>query len=393
MNLKMVDSGWGSFLKYKMLTETRPFDLVEKALENSGIKERHAGAVLLERPKAATAFTRSMGYLTRVCAASIPFPAGSPNAEWEENGIKCSGERNPNYSLKVESVKGLPDGDIAYRINISDRRQASQSMAHVLIATLHPGLQLEILPGEQAAWDKFGEDIAGLVRCANSKFLSNYDDTDVRDVVVKELQSLSAVNVLGKTTNFIAKDSEAKPHNTERAQKLMQFVIECGHECTLLGLDGTDMTRDAIVAELQASIMAELEEYEAELDEKLGTKTKERQRGEKQRTRMKATAEQNIDKIMALADYHATVLGIMADGIREKADALKAKASEFLTRDFGTGVPAQRSAVSASALSDLEKRIAELEAANAKLVAEKTAQPAPVVVAANDPFAGEEVQA
>jgi hypothetical protein len=380
--MKMIDGGWGSFLKYKMLTDTRAFELVEAALEDSGIKALHPGVVLLERPKASTAFTRSMGYLTRVCAASIPFPAGSPNAE---------GERNPNYSLKIESVKGTPEGEIAYRINLSDRRLANQDMAHVLLATHRPGLPVEIMPGEQAAWDKFGEDIAKLVRDANDKFQCNYDDTDVRDVVVKELQSLSAVNVLGKTTNFIAKDSEAKPNNTLRAQKLMEFVHACGHECTLLGLDGTEMTRDAIVSELRASIMAELEEYEADLDEKLGAKTKERQRGEKQRLRMMTTASKNIDEIMALAEYHATVLGVMAEGIKEKADALRAKATEFLTRDFGTGVPAQKSAATSQPVSALEKRIAELEAANAKLLAEKTAQAAPVVVEASEAFA--EVQA
>ena len=283
----------------------------------------------------------------------------------------------------------MPDGEVAYRINISDRRRKEENMGHVLTATYRPGLPVEILPGDQAAWDKFGEDIRVLVNDANAKFSNNYDDTDIRSVVDKELSSLQAVHVLGYTTNFILKDNEATPDNTARAQKLVQFVHGCGHLANILGLDGSDLTRSAIVEELKTSIMAEMEEYEAQLDEKLGTKTKERQRGTKQRERMKATAEQNIDKIMALAEYHATVLGVVAEGIREKADALKAKASEFLTRDFGTGVPTAKTA-QASAASDLEKRIAELEAENARLKgvvvpAEVAAQLAPAVGA--DPFA------
>lgn len=398
--MKMVDSGWGSFLKYRLNTDTRPFDQVEKALDDSGIKDHHAGIVLLQRPKPQTAFTRSMGYLTRVCAASIPFPAGSANATWDENGAQVTGDRNPNFSLKIESVKGMPENETAYRINISDRRRKDENMAHVLTATYRPNLPVEILPGNQEAWDKFGVDIANLVKLSYDKFFNNYDDTDVRDVVVKELASLSAVNVLGKTTNFIAKDTEAKPQNTARAEKLMQFVRACGHECTLLGLDGKDMTRDAIVMELRNSIMGELEEYDAELDEKLGAKTKERQRGEKQRARMKTTAEGNIDHIMALADYHAQVLGVMADGIKEKAAAMKAKAHEFLTRDFGTGVPTQKPSQAAGAdVSDLEAKIAELLAENARLKANQGVKigpvetPAPIVQAAEvvqagaDPFA------
>jgi len=402
MELKMVDSGWGSFLKYRLLTETRPFDQVEKALEESGLKDLFAGIGLLQRPKAATAFTRSMGYLTRVCAASIPFPPGSPNASWDDNGRQVTGERNPNYSLKIESVKGMPDGEIAYRINISDRRRKDENMAHVLTATYRPNKPVEILPGgapgNQEAWDKFGMDIANLVNTAYDKFFNNYDDTDIRDVAVKVLASLAAVNVLGKTTNFIAKDTEAKPNTTATAQKLLQFIRACGHECTLLGLDGTDMTRDSLIAELRTSIMGELEEYEADLDEKLGAKTKERQRGEKQRARMKATAEANIDRIMALAEHHAQVFGVWAEGLKEKAAAIKAKAHEFMTRDFGTGVPAPKPAGGAAAasgpvVSDLEKKIAELLAENARLKANQgvaigPVQQAVVEVPANaDPFA------
>lgn len=370
MSVEMLGNGWGLFFKYKLLTETRSFDQVEKALHDSGIQEHHASP-LLQRPKPATAFTRSMGYLIRVCAASIPFAAGSPNASWDENGVTVTADRNPNYSLKIESVKGTNEGEIAYRINISDRRSRDENMAHVLTATYRPDKPVEIVSGEVGAWNKFGEDLAKLVNEAYTKFFSNYDDTDVRDVIVKELGSLAAVNVLGKTTNFIAKDTDARPHNTERAERLNKFVHDCGHLGNMLGLDSTNMTRDAIVDELRTSIMSQLEEAEDKLDEKLGQKTKERERGEKQRLRMKNTAEMNVDSVMALAEYHAQVLGVMAEGIVEKAAAIKAKAAEFLTKDFGTGVPTVKpqAAADGSVVTDLEKKIAQLEAENARLKA------------------------
>jgi hypothetical protein len=392
--MEMINSGWGLFLKYKMLTETRAFALVEAALAASGIAARHDGVVLLEHPKPSTAFTRSMGFLSRVCMASIPFPAGSLNAEWEENGVKVTADRNPNYSLKIESVKGMPKGEIAYRINISDRRRRDESMAHVLTATYRPNLPVEVLPGDAQAWDQFGEDIALLCRDAYDKFFTGYNDEDIRSVVVTELSAIKAVNVLGKTTNFIAKDTEATPDNTARAEGVVKFVRECGHLANVLGLDATTMTRDAIVEELRSSILADMDEYEEELDGKLNAKTVERARGEDQRLRMLGTANKSIDKIMALAEYHATVLGVMADGIRERADKLKEKAAEFLTRDFGAGVPTKgKGAKAAAQVSELAKRVAELEAQNAALLAGK-AIPAPIdaqIAPAGDPFA-EQVQ-
>lgn len=373
-----MNQGYGIFFKFKCNTETRPFDQVEAALAASGIQDHH-GSPLLQKPKPSTAFTRAMGFLTRVCTASISFPMGSPNAEWEENGVKMTGERNPNYSLKIEPIKS--EDQISYRINISDRRCKDENMAHVLTTAHVIGGGVAILPSDQAAWDKFGADIAKLVNDSYAKFLNNYDDTDVRAIVDKELASLKAVHVLGYTTNFIAKDTEATPFNTERAKKLAEFVQNCGHLANILGLDATEMTRDALVAELRTSIMAELEEYEESLDAKLGMKTKDRQRGEKQRIRMLGTANKTIDSIMALAEYHAQVLGVIAEGITEKAAQLKAKAAEFLVKDFGDGTTTVRAAkvgdkATKAAMSDLEKKIAMLESENAKLKAEQA--PAPV---------------
>lgn len=397
--MEKLSSGWGTFLKYKMLTDTRPFDLVETALRNSGIAERHADTKLLEHPKASTAFTRSMNYLSRVCMASIPFPAGSPNLIWEEaDGTKQTGERNPNYSLKIESVKGTPKGELAYRINISDRRRRDENMAHVLTVTFRPGMAIEVLPGNPDAWDRFGEDLAKMCLDANQKFLNNYNDEDIRDIVVKELTALKALNVLGKTTNFIARDTDAAPDNTVRAEALMKFIRDCGHLANILGLDGETRTRDAIVDELRASILADMDEYEQELDAKLNTKTVERKRGEDQRARMMNTANKSIDRIMALADYHSTVLGVMAEGIRERAEGLRKKATEFLTRDFGSGGGVASTGKNAA----LAKRVAELEAENAKLrspggglrpvdpfavVPAKDAQAGVIVSNTADPFA------
>ncbi len=363
--VEKVSSGWGSFLKFKILTDVRAFDQVEKALLNSTIQDHH-GSPLLERPKASTAFTRSMGYLTRVCASSIPFPPGSPNAEYDEGGTKRRSDRNPNFSLKVEAIKGTStDGTIAYRVNISDRRLDRGNMSHVLTAVYKPDHPVSVEPGDDLmSWDKFGEDLTKLVNDSYFKFFHNYDDTDVRAVVDKELDKLKAVRVLGYTTNFISKDTPESPNNTERAVKLVEFIRETGHLAGLLGLDASDMTRDQIVEELKSSIISEMDEYEAELDRKLNSKTKERQRGEKQRERMLGTAEKTIDRIMGLAEYHTLVLGNLGEGIRERAEKIRAKAHEFLTRDFGSGVPLIKEE---PPTNDLAKRVAELEAENARL--------------------------
>lgn len=388
--MKLVDRGWGSFFKFKIQTDVRPFDQVDSALRESGIADHHS-SVLIERPKASTAFTRSMGYLTRVCASNIPFPAGSPNAEWEENGHKVGGERNPNYSLKIETVKAVnTDGSVAYRINISDRRLAVGNMSHVLTAVYRPDQPVGVVPGsDTVAWEKYGKDLSRLVNDAYFKFFNNYDDSDVRAVVDRELALLKAVNVLGKTTNFIARDTEKAPHNSDRATKLVKFIRDAGHEATLLGLDGTAPTRDAIVDELKSSILAELDEYEEELDYKLNAKTKVRKRGEKQRTRMQNTALQNIDGIYALAEYHIDVLGVVSDEIRNRVAKLKEKAGEYLTRDFGSGATPSAK-VNTEAMTDMQKRIAQLEAENARLKGFQGVQgiehaPAPATVDA--PFA------
>ena len=361
-------TGWGSFFKFKILTEVRSFRQVEEALSKSGIAEHHNDRVLIERPTASKAFTRSMGYLTRACASSIPFPAGSANLTWTDvNGVIQSGDRNPNYSLKVETIKAAnTDGSVSYRINISDRLKASASMDHVLTAVFSADGTLYIKQGvNSSAWTQFGQDLTTLVRDAYDKFFNNYDDTDVRAVVAAEVDSLLAINVMGNTTHFIAKDTAGMPDNNARVVKLAQFVKDCGHIAGVLGLDASAMTRDQLVDELRISLMAEMDEIEEDLDEKLNTPTAVRKRGEKRRESLKAKKDEDIDRVLSLAAYHSTVLGIMAEGIQERANKLKAKANEFLTKDFGDGAPVVRSVAPVKIATEAEliaarARIAEL---------------------------------
>lgn len=366
-------TGWGSFFKFKILTETRPFAQVESALSKSGIAEYHNDRVLIERPTASKAFTRSMGYLTRACASSIPFPVGSANLTWKDvNGVVQSGDRNPNYSLKVETIKAAnTDGSVSYRINISDRLKASASMDHVLTAVFTTDGLIHIQQGVSGgAWNQFGADLTTLVRDAYDKFFNNYDDTDVRAVVGAEVDSLLAINVMGNTTHFIAKDTAMMPDNNARVVKLAQFVKDCGHIAGVLGLDASAMTRDQLVDELRTSLMMEMDEIEEDLDVKLNTPTGERKRGEKRRASLKAKKDQDIDRVLALAAYHSTVLGIMADGIQERAAKMKAKADLFLTKDFGDGAPAITIQSIAPAKIATEAELAIARARIAELVKE-----------------------
>lgn len=357
MEHEQVSAGWGGLLRLTVKTETRDFLLVEKALADSGMQDFHA-APLLHRPSMPTAFARAMNYLGRVCQSSIPFPQGSPNAEWEESGVTKTGDRNPNYSLKIESLKtAASDTSVSYRINISDRRVAGQDMAHVLTATYADGKVTVGNGTHAAAYAKYGGDLTRLVDEAYIKFRNNYDDTDIRAVAQAELNKLKAISVLGGNTNFIAKDSDRMPMNAERSQKLAGFLKETGHLVALFGLDASAMTRDQLVDELKESLLSEMNEFEKSLDDKLNSTAKERSRGDAQRNRMKTTADQTIDRIMSLADYHAEILGVMAEGIRERAATLRAKANEFLTRDFGKGTPGPK------VESAKDKRIKELEAA------------------------------
>jgi len=378
--MENLGNGWGTFLKFKVRTETRAFDRVEAALAESGIAERHVGRdgerkVLLARPDRGTAFARAMNCLTRVCAASIPFPSGSKHTTWQDgvdavgNSVMRTGDRNPCYSLKIEAVRrAATDTAVAYRINISDRTKAAGNMAHVLTAVYEAGV-LNVYAGSQADMAaEFGSDLEILVREEYARFCNNYDDTDVRGVIDAELTRLRALQVLGKTTNFVARDAEGQA-NTECAERLVGFIKACGHDSELLGIDGSERSRDALLSELTASIMDEFESFEETLRAKLDKPTGERKRGDKQRERMHGNAVKDIEGIMALADYHCAVLGATVGAVAERKAELLKLASDFLTRDFG--------------MSQKEKALA---AAKAAVVAAPVAIPAAPAAAA-DPFA------
>ena len=335
--MEMLSQSWGSFVKFKVLCITLAFDLVESAASSMGLLDRHK----LQRPSKSTGFSRALAYLSRVCDRAIPFLPGSSHLQYKTaDGQWVWGDKNPTLSLKVESIKrAKSDASIAYRVNISDRLSGSGDMAHVLTAVFDNGY-LDIQPGtDHTAWSTYGADLTDLIQAEYDRFCQNYNDEDVRGLIDSELKSLRSLQVLGRTTNFVARPDEHRTDTTDRAMKLTQFIKAIGHEAAIMGLDGSEMSRDALVDELKSSILAELDAYDEELDEKLGKKTDKRARGEGRRQQMYNTATTGIERIMGLAEYHATVLNCMAEGVREKADALRAKALRFLTDDFSSAAP------------------------------------------------------
>lgn len=413
--MEKLSQGYGYFCKFRVKTETRPFVQVETALLNSGIKDHHKNrdgteSTLLVRPDKGTGFTRCMNALARICASSIPFPADSKYRSWVDGNdafgqpIVRTGEKNPCYSLKVESIrKASVDATQTWRINISDRKNAGLDMAHVLTCIYADG-SLTIYAGTDVEASKeFATDLGRIVRAEYERFCNNYDDTDVRKVVDAELESLKALQVLGKTTNFIARDAEGMNANTDRAEKLVKFIKECGHDAELLGIDGSTRTRDALLSELTSSIMEQFEKFEVTLQAKLDKPNGERARNEGQRSRMHKGAVGDIESIMALADYHCAVLGVVAQSVADRKAELLKKAGEFLTKDFGLSAKQKK-------LNELAAQIREAKA-QAPVEAAKPAwageviggdvAPAPVaaevpaavvMAAAEDPFAGLENQ-
>jgi hypothetical protein len=327
--IETLNKSWGVFLKFKCKTETRDFETVESAMRDAGydLEDRHKGKI--ERPTSATAFSRAVAYLVRTSMASVAF-TDARHLEWKDSNDRvCSGDKNPNFSLKIEQVrKASTDTSVSYRINISDRTKGAGDMAHVLSVTYENG-GLSFKRGtDQSAADEYGEDLEDLVYKSWDHFLNNYDDSDVRKIIVAEFQRLQALNVLGQTTYFVARSQE------EAAVTLAKFVKATGHEAGLLGLDASEETRDTLISQLRDKILEELAELEEQIETKLNKKDGERKRGEKQRTRMCNTALDGIESVMALASYHQAVLGAIAADIGERADALRTKAKEFLTRDF-----------------------------------------------------------
>ena len=340
--MENLNKSYGVHLAVEVKTDTRPFDMVEGAAARASIRPE----AMPEKPTPGKAISRAITCLMRICAASIEFPAWSQCASWVEERavhrmvkgqqvqtgtrqVTMSG-RNPNYSLKVTLVKQAHvDAGTTWRINIANRNKAGESMGHVLSVTYSPLVGLYFTNGTDAqAFDTFGKEIKAIVETEYQRFLSNYNDEDIRGLLSAELADMKALKVIKKNNCFI-------PHvSVDRAKALYEFAKECGQEVSWLGLDASEMTRDSLLHDLKSSIFSDMDEYEEVLNAKLNTPTGERKRGEKQRERMFDTAIGNIDRIMALAEYHADVLGVMAEGIRERRDALRSKAHELLTKDF-----------------------------------------------------------
>lgn len=326
MKEQTLPGNYGVKFDFEIRTDTRGFDLVDTAAIRAGIAEKNRPA----KPSKGQAISRAMAYLMRVCVSSIEFPAWSDFSRWE--GKRSNERRNPNFSLKITQVKkASADTSVAWRINIADSTKKGENMGHVLNVVYDPNFGVYFMAGEDAlAFATFGREMQEIVNTEFGRFLTNYNDEDLRRVLDAELSEMRALKIIKKTNCFIPRDY------VEQARKLYLFAKECGQVVSWLGLDNSDMTRDSLLADLRTAIFTEMEEYEAELDAKLNAPSGERKRGEKQRERMYNTANDNIDSIMVQAEYHAMVLGVMAEGIRERRDMLKRKAAEFLTKDFNS---------------------------------------------------------
>lgn len=339
---KTLPKSYGVKFDFEVKSDTRAFDQVDGACDRAEIKHEHRP----QKPGQGRAIARAIAYLMRVCMSSVEFPSWSQFASWVEErpvyktikgALVCVGMepetrngRNPNYSLKITEVKQAhTDASTTWRINIANRNKQAENMGHVLSVTYEPGAPLRFHRGtDAAAFDMFGKEVMEIINAEYARFATHYNDEDIRAVLDAELADMKALKVIKNTNRFIAHEW------TDRARALYKFAEECGQIVSWLGLDNEEMTRDSLLRDLKASIFADMDEYEEKLVKSLNTPTKERKRGEKQRDRMFTTAVENIDRIFAMAEYHSQILGVMSEEIVARRAALKAKATEFLTRDF-----------------------------------------------------------
>lgn len=326
--MEALGTGYGVHLSFEVKTDTRDFASVDAAMVKAGIVEKNRPS----KPNITSAIARAMAYLTRTCTATIEFPPWSKHNQWE--GKRANEVRNPNFSFKITPVKKLQsDTSQAWRVNIADNTRRQENLGHVISIIHDPNLPVPVYfthGTDREAFEGFGREVQEIVNTEYARFINNYNDEDLRSVFNAELTEMRALKIIKNTNCFIPRDF------VQRAEKLYTFAQECGQTVSWLGLDDSVRTRDSLLADLKAVIFGDMEEYEAVLDEKLNAKEGERKRGEKQRERMYNTSVSTIDRIMAQAEYHAAVLGVMADGIREKESALRLKACEFLTKDFST---------------------------------------------------------
>lgn len=338
MSMQQLGNSYGVKFDFEIKTDTRPFDTVEAAALKAGIKPEH----MPEKPTTFQAISRAIACLTRTCMSSVEFPGWSKHATWEEettsyktvkgariavSGRATASGRNPNYSLKITQVKkASTDASTTWRINIANRNKAGENMGHVLSVTYDPVLGLRFEKGTDAnAFAEFGREVQIIVNEEYKRFARNYNDEDIRRILDAELADMRALKVIKNTNRFIAHEF------VDRAKGLYEFARDCGQVVSWLGLDNSPMTRDSLLHDLKTAIFSDMDEYEAELDAKLNPVGLERKRGEARREQMHDTAMKNIDKIMAMAQYHAQVLGCMAEGIAERESKLRAKAHKLLT--------------------------------------------------------------
>lgn len=341
METQMLDKSYGVHLAIEVKTETRPFDQVDNAAINHGLVER-----LPEKPSQSKAISRAIACLMRICMSSIDFPQWSKHSQYEVTReitrvvsgatvkvgerVETVSGRNPNYSLKVTQVKqAKTDASTTWRINIANRNKAGENMGHVLSVTYDPTHGVYFTKGTDAqAFDDFGNEVREIVTNEFQRFATNYNDEDIRKVLEAELRDMRALSVIKRQNCFIPQA------NVDRAKSLYMFAKECGQEVSWLGLDASEMTRDSLLADLKSSIFADMDAYDKVLDDKLNPVGLEKKRGEKQRDRMYTTAMDNIDNIMATAEYYGAIFGIMEAEIIARRDKLKNKATELLTKDW-----------------------------------------------------------
>lgn len=346
-----LDKSYGVHMAVEVKTECRTFDQVDTAAIRHDLT-RH----LPEKPTMSKAITRAIACLMRMCMSSIEFPAWSKHHSWQVTRevtrtvagalikigerIETLTGRNPNYSLKITQVKqARTDASTTWRINIANRNMAGENMGHVLSVTYDPVHGIYYLAGtDKAAYDSFGMEIQEIVTNTYARFLTHYADEDIRRVIDSELRDMKALSVIKRNNVFIPQT------NIDRAKALYSFCKEVGQEVSWLGLDASEMTRDSLLEDLKTSIFSAMDTYEKTLDVKLNPVGLEKKRGEKQRDRMYTTAMESIDEIMALADYHAAVLGVMSTAIIERRDALRNKATELLTKDWDAPIVANMDA-------------------------------------------------
>jgi hypothetical protein len=340
MEIAKLSTELGYFIRFKVHTETRPFELVEDACEKAGYS-------IPPRPTYMDAVARMVAGIRRSYASSVMFPEGSPNRKWTEmdnagNVREYDKERNPCYSLKIEQVKQVRiDLSQSYTIHIHDKREHSSNDPHILTATFSPAATPNWQKGADIeAFDKFGSDLKWLIETELDRYYNNYDDNDVRGVINKELTRLKSLEVLGRTTNFIPRSPYVNPTEEDQlvhelqVTSLIEFVQAIHHSVRPFNLANGGFSNNSLVEELADTINAQLDDIESELEKKLNKAPGKNKRRWSGREALYDKSNEYIDKAVELANYHAAALGCVIHGFDARVDELRKKTKEFFTKDF-----------------------------------------------------------